>query len=122
MVPGVVIVGITAVLTAVPDFLERPHSLGPFAVELLEEALVHGFAVTPTGLPHLQGGEQQIFLAVKDVYQVAQGPGIESRRLHMDVDTAGGVGEGPLVTELPHQFLNGGEVLVGADGATISVL
>ena len=67
--------------------------------------------------PHLQGGEQQIFLAVKDVYQVAQGPGIESRRLHMDVDTAGGVGEGPLVTELPHQFLNGGDVLVGADGA-----
>ena len=47
MVPGIVIVGITAVLAAVPDLLESPHSLGPFAVELLEEALVHELAVTP---------------------------------------------------------------------------
>ena len=35
----------------------------------------------------------------------------------MDVDARTGVGESPLVAKLPHQLLDGGDVLVGADGA-----
>lgn len=35
----------------------------------------------------------------------------------MDVDAAGGVGESSLVTKLPHQLLDVGNVLIGADRA-----
>ena len=35
----------------------------------------------------------------------------------MNMDAAGGVGKSTLVAKLPHQFLDGGNISVGADGA-----
>lgn len=35
----------------------------------------------------------------------------------MNMDAAGRVGEGSLVAKLPHQFMDSGDIFVGADGA-----
>lgn len=102
----------------VPEVCEFRHRRRPFLIEFFEEPFVGlaAVAVFPARVDS-EGAVDQVFLAVKDVYQIPQGFGREPFRSHMDVDAAGAVGEGAGLAQGADEFLQARDVVVGKDGA-----
>ena len=107
-----------AVVVAVPDAVELVLGSGAATLNLLDEFITHRLAVVV--LPVLvdtQGGEDERFLLVDDLDEVGEGPTVERRGVHVNVDSAAPVHLGPAAAHRPDHFLKDWYVLVGEDRA-----
>jgi len=107
-----------AVVVAVPDAVELVLGFGTATLNLPDEFITHRLAVVV--LPVLvdtQGGEDERFLLVDDLGEVGEGPTVERRGVHVNVDSAAPVHLGPAAAHRPDHFLKDWYVLVGEDRA-----
>jgi len=118
VVPALVVVLPAAVITVVPEVLDRCKGLWLFTVDIFNESVVYLFAESACSvLVHLQGLEDQIFFRRHDVGDVANALGGMRCGIDVNVDPAGVVCLAAGGAEFSHQFLDCLDVGVLADRA-----
>ncbi len=118
MIPAVIIVGVPAAVSAIPDALHRLHALWLPAVQIVQKALLHRLA--PAVLPgyrNLQGLVDQVLLCRHDVGDVPECPGIKRGCIDMHMDPAAFVRKRTRFPQLPDQLLDRHDILIPADRA-----
>lgn len=118
VVAGAVVVLGLPIVVAVPDVVELVPGPGTAALDLCDEIVAHRFAVVAAaGLVNTQGCEDERFLFVDDLGEVAEGPAVKGCGVDVDVDAATVVHLGSAGPQRPDDLLEDGDVFVGQDGA-----